>query len=324
MAGLPDIRPRLIRWAIGLLLLALLLLGLRRLDVPALAAALAHADLRLAALAAVCNVLQIALKSERWRLLLRPFARLPPSRLYYYLAVSGGASMVLPQALSEALRVHVLRRRHGVPVAASVAVVLVEKLFEAVGFAVILLPAPIALPLPRAVAAVLLALCIGGLAFGAAVAAFARTAGRGERALRWGPWARMSPALDALRDPATFAAALAWSVAAHAAECAVIVLMLRAVRVGVPASASVLVLFGHATGVLLPLTPGRVGLSEAGIVAALGLLGVPVATALAFALAYRAVLLGPLLFLAPGHRLVAEGRAEVRAAGAPDAPPAAP
>ena len=87
-------------------------------DWHAVAAALAGADLRLVALAAALNFVHVAAKSERWRVMLSPVARVSTLKLYFYLIVSYAASVVLPGRAGEALRVYLLRR-HDVPAYAS-------------------------------------------------------------------------------------------------------------------------------------------------------------------------------------------------------------
>lgn len=304
--------PRASRWsrhALSVALLGLCALALRRLDGRGFVDALAHADASAAALAAGLNLLHVVSRAERWRLLMAPIARPPRRSLYYYVVVAWGASMVLPPTLGEVLRVHALRRRHGVSVTTSAAVALAEKLFEALGLAVILLPAPLLLRLPPAAEALVIALSAGGVLTGVTLAAVARNPAWERRAARWSRWSRVSPALDSLRSTRVFAAVLAWSVVGHALECVVVVVMFAAVGIDLPPAASLAVLLGHAFAALAPLTPGRVGSAEAGVVAALGLLGVPMAPSLAFALAWRATQLVPALALIPGHRLLLEERA---------------
>ena len=84
-----------------------------------------------------------------------------------------------------------------------------------------------------------------------------------------------------------------WSLLSDATDLLLVALCLRAFGIDVPPAAWALVLFSVNLAILLPSTPGQVGVLEAGGVLALTMAGVPPAPALAFALAYHAVHLVP-------------------------------
>ena len=132
-------------------IVALCVLGLRRIDWRATGAALAGASVPLLALASLTIFTELLVKAERFRLLLAPVQRLPLAKLFYYIIVSYAASMLLPGPVGATLRVYVLERRHAVPVAASIAALLFEKLFEGIGLVFVVAGLPFLLPLPRAV-----------------------------------------------------------------------------------------------------------------------------------------------------------------------------
>ena len=70
--------------------------ALRGFDWQALERTCRKSDLNLLALVVILNAPHIFLKSERWRVMLRPFAIVPAGRLFHYLVVAFAASVVLP------------------------------------------------------------------------------------------------------------------------------------------------------------------------------------------------------------------------------------
>jgi uncharacterized membrane protein YbhN (UPF0104 family) len=86
---------------------------------------------------------------------------------------------------------------------------------------------------------------------------------------------------------------LAWSVLSDTIDLVLVALCLRALGIHLPPTAWALVLLSVNFAILLPSTPGQVGVLEAGAVVALTIAGVAPAPALAFALVYHAVHLVP-------------------------------
>jgi uncharacterized membrane protein YbhN (UPF0104 family) len=291
--------------------LAVLLLcgwGLRHIDWRAVAAALTGARVELVVAAAAINFVHVACKSERWHVLLAPVARLGRLRLYWYLIVSYAASVVLPARAGEALRVYLLKKREGVAVAASIGVLVVEKLFEGIGLLAVIAPLPLLLHLPRWARITIGVLAAGGVAATALAVALAWHARAGSR------WERLGHGLQSVRRPRVFAAATAWSFAAYALDLVEVWLILAAVGVHVPWPTAALVLLTLNLAIALPSTPGHVGAFEAGAVAGLQAVGVPLAPALAFALVYHVMQVGPILLAGlSGLRLVAAARADAEA-----------
>ena len=68
---------------------------------------------------------------------------------------------------------------------------------------------------------------------------------------------------------------------------------MRALGIDAPPSVWALVLLGINFAILLPSTPGQIGVLEAGAVLALSSAGIPAAPAAAFAVVYHAVHLVP-------------------------------
>jgi uncharacterized protein (TIRG00374 family) len=96
-------------------------------------------------------------------------------------------------------------------------------------------------------------------------------------------------ALRAVHARRSWTRSLAWSVLSDVTDLALIGLCARALGIDAPPTAWALVLISVNLAILLPSTPGQIGVLEAGAVVALTAFGVPTAPAVAFALAYHAV-----------------------------------
>lgn len=70
------------------------------------------------------------LRALRWHFLMSPFANVPSSRLFSTVLIGFAVNNVLPLRLGELVRTWVLRRSHGVPIASSLATILIERLLD--------------------------------------------------------------------------------------------------------------------------------------------------------------------------------------------------
>jgi len=101
-------------------------------------------------------------RSLRWCLLLRPVARVSFRDSFSTTAIGFGASMILPLRLGELIRPALLARRAGVPVAAALSTVVLERLLDMVSMVGCFLLVTLVYPVPGALRA-----AAGGLAAGA-------------------------------------------------------------------------------------------------------------------------------------------------------------
>jgi glycosyltransferase 2 family protein len=87
------------------------------------------------------------LRALRWHVLMSPFAHVPSSRLFSTVLIGFAVNNVLPLRLGELVRTFVLRRSHGVPIASTLATILIERLLDVFALCglltVVLLLAPI-------------------------------------------------------------------------------------------------------------------------------------------------------------------------------------
>ena len=70
------------------------------------------------------------LRAERWRMLTAPFAAVSTGRLFRVILIGFAVNNVLPLRLGEIVRTFLLRRSHGVPIAAALATILLERLLD--------------------------------------------------------------------------------------------------------------------------------------------------------------------------------------------------
>jgi len=74
----------------------------------------------------------IWLRAIRWRLLMLPFAAVPDARLASVILIGFTVNNVLPLRLGEIVRTFALRRSHGVPIPATLATILIERVLDLV------------------------------------------------------------------------------------------------------------------------------------------------------------------------------------------------
>lgn len=70
------------------------------------------------------------IRTWRWRAMLRPLADVPMRRLWPVVVIGYMGNNVYPARAGEVLRSYVLRRREGIPMSASLATVVLERLFD--------------------------------------------------------------------------------------------------------------------------------------------------------------------------------------------------
>jgi len=215
---------------------------------------------------------------------------------------SSAAHNLLPAPAGEVLRTVQLKRRHGYSVGVLVAAQLVEKVIEALGLGIGTLVVASLGGLPRGLDAsmyafaalgaggAITALVVGwrwkssdapyaeakGLPFGAAVRVHAGNFFR-----------RLGEGMHQLRSPSVWARSLVWSMMSDAANALTVGLCLMAVGVSLPVAGWFLVMLVARAAGLVPSTPGQFGVQEAGVVVALGLIGVDHNRALAVALLHH-------------------------------------
>jgi uncharacterized membrane protein YbhN (UPF0104 family) len=295
------------RWVVpALILAALAWLIARKIDGHEFAQALRLADWRLVAGAGIlAGTLCMGGLILRLYTLLTALPHGAPVGLFELASIhfaSSAAHNLLPAPAGEVLRTVQLKRRHGYSVGALVAAQLIEKVVEALGLGIGTLVVASLGGLPRALGASMYAFA----ALGAGGAIVALVVG-----WRWKlsdapypsadelPFAaaarvhtgnffrRLGEGMHQLRSPSVWARALVWSMMSDVANALTVGLCLMAVGVSLPLAAWFLVMLVARAAGIVPSTPGQFGVQEAGVVIALGLIGVDHNRALAVALLHH-------------------------------------
>lgn len=280
-----------------------LALALRGADLSKALAAVRGADWRLIALAAAINVpLIAAARTGRFATLLRGLPHKGPKATFFelwrLLLAARAVSLALPGGRAgDLLRATMLRRRHGYAWDALAASHLAEPAIEALSLAVPALALLILARPPQVLSAGLLAMGILGLG-AAGLGFYVARSGQRREALAGG--GRLSRALITVRDgmrlledPRTWALCLLVSLLVDALDAAMIALCAAATGIHLGLSETLMVLVAINIALVLPATPGNLGLLEAGAVIALTALGRPAPLAVAFSGVYHAAHLVP-------------------------------
>jgi len=276
--------PRALRWLVAVALLC----GFgwffaTRLDPAALVRALRGADYRLVLLVALGHMAVLhPLKAWRLALMLTPMQRIPAWTLYQYNMAGCAATNVLPARSGQAVRV-ILVRRHGVPVAGAISVVVLEEILNASTLALIAVPLPFLLHLATHTTVVLALVGVGAF-LGLGVALWLVRTGRS----RPDGWRRrLADGLALLADPKAALVVGLQTVLLWVLDLAQIALLMSAV--GIPptfAGSALVLLFVNLTNAI-PVTPGQLGLFEAGAAAACVAVGAPPEQGLALGVLYH-------------------------------------
>jgi uncharacterized membrane protein YbhN (UPF0104 family) len=265
----------------------------RRMDLHAMGAALQTASVPLVAAAAALNLVQVWQRSLALRAMLAPVHRVGSWRLLRYTFAMYAGNNIFPGRAGELVRIYLLKTRENVPPSSSMAIALVEKVFDVVALLLLALPLRWLLPaMPRSVSVALLLLGVVGFAALTAMWLIARFGH--QAAGRWGEFARGAAAV---RNPGLFAKVLGLLFSAHFTNAAMVALCMAAVRIHVAVAAPLLVLLGIAVLLAVPSTPSGIGALELGAVTALRLLGVADEQALAFAVIYHAIQFVPVTLI---------------------------
>lgn len=262
-----------IRWVISLAIIVLLVIFARTINWHQAWDSMRHASLPLLAAAIGVNVLSVIIKGVRWWLFLRP-AGIKSLPLSLRATIAGaGLNNVLVAQGGDAARVVFVSRASGVSSATVLASMALEKLFDPIGFVMLLVGGVLLFDLPpqferwRVPAEILLGVIVALLAFfvyatrhakpehvperrtaprtfGGKVKAYLVSFGRTARLLASGP---------------RFAMAIVLSLLSWGAQLATFALSAAAAHVSMPIAGSLACLLAINVGLILRATPGNVG-----------------------------------------------------------------
>lgn len=247
---------------------------------------------------AAVSYIDLIVRAARWRVLLSR-ARPEPAPVWDLLkleAIGLAVNNVLLLRLGELARAGLAARRLGIPLAASLASVAIERALDVAALLTIFLGAAALVPgiVPPAVsrgASLLLAGAVGALIVLAAAESSLAEGGRLERLLR--RWPKLHSFVEqlalgaaVLRSPSAAARAAALSLALWSVDAAVYWAGAYALGLGdiMDYPRAVLTLSWAGAASALPAAPGAVGTFEAAVASVVGKFGAPPHAALAYAL----------------------------------------
>lgn len=290
--------------AFGLIVLAGLVLAATKLDWSATRAVLRAADGRLVLVALTVFYLGFLARTWRWQVLLEntgwSHTRQPAMPGYRGLTAimyrGWVVNAVTIARAGDAYRVLKLRQRAQVPVAQSTGTLVTERVVDMVVLAGMLVPS-VLLSFHRTLPAV--ARWTLGVAAVAAIAGpilliSARRAG--SIGARFAP-IRFRETIELLTDGIAgslgrYPLVLGLTLFGWLGECAMVLFSARAVGIQLPFEQAAMVALVTAMLSIIPITPGGLGVADAGIVLLLGQVGIPIGHATAIAVIVRAISLG--------------------------------
>jgi uncharacterized protein (TIRG00374 family) len=260
---------------------------------------LADARLPWVAAAVASGVLAILLRSQRWRVLLRPVAAVPLAASFSATAIGFAATAVLPLRLGEVIRPALLARRVGFGVTPALSSVVLERLFDMLFVILCFLVLSFIYPLPADLRRAAFLLGVAAVVGFAVLLLAQRNRGRAERLLdavlgrlpaALGRGVRplasgFFDALGALESGRIVGTVIGYSALLWTANALPFLFTILALGISVPlvpaALASIVIV---AAFVFMPQAPGFLGTWQAACVLALDLFGVPKDLAVGFSL----------------------------------------
>ncbi len=264
---------RAIRWILTAVILVFLVVFARTIDWTAAWESIRSASIPLLALAVVVNLLTVVIKGVRWWLFLKP-AGSPSLPLALRATVAGaGLNNVLVANGGDAARVVFVSRSTGIPSSTVLATLALERLFDPVGFVILLVYGVIAFSLPptlekwRLPAEIALVVIAGLLVW--LVMASRKAAPVDASTIRAQPtswWGKVKlffsgflASTRALTTGPRFVGALALSMLAWIGQIATFQYAANAAHVAMPLAGSLAALLAINLGLLIRATPGNVG-----------------------------------------------------------------
>lgn len=303
------------RWALGLVISAFFLwVAFQQVeDVSQVGDALGRASYIWLVPAVLLYLADLWMRALRWRALISPVAPLPLSSLFGILSIGFLVNNVLPARLGEIARAVIVGRRHGVSRSATLATIVLERIFDGI---VMLLFLGVATATAGgtvgsdwlAVLVPLTAAGFGGAALALILLALAPTTTLGVAARLLAPFparlreaaltvaAKFISGLGVLNDLKLAGTTLVLSVVVWLLEAGVYVMVGQAFGMNVTSVGYLLALAVANLGTMIPSSPGYVGTFDALVARSLAIFGVGEALALAYAfLLHLAIWLPPTL-----------------------------
>ncbi|MDQ6689113.1 MAG: flippase-like domain-containing protein [Gemmatimonadota bacterium] len=300
-----------IRWAISAAILVFLILFARTIDWHAAWNSMRHASLPLLAAAIGVNVLSVLIKGVRWWLFLRPIG-IESLPLAVRATIAGaGLNNVLVASGGDAARVVFVSRVSGVPSSTVLASMALERLFDPIGFIMLLVFGVIVFQLPpqferwKVPAEILLVVLIALLAFFVYATRHIRpehvperrTKPRTLRGKVTAYFVSFGHTAGRLATGPRFLGAMLLSLGAWACQLWTFQLAAAAAHVSIPLAGSLACLLGINVGLIIRATPGNVGFFQFVYALMAGQFGVSRDDAIAVSLLIQTLQIIPLTIL---------------------------
>ena len=300
-----------IRWAISAAILIFLILFARTIDWHAAWNSMRHASLPLLAAAIGVNILSVLIKGVRWWLFLRPIG-IKSLPLAIRATIAGaGLNNVLVANGGDAARVVFVSRVSGVSSSTVLASLALEKLFDPIGFVILVVFGVLAFSLPpqferwKVPAELTLVAIVLLLVFFVYATRHIKPEHVPERRAKprtW--WGKVRAYLTSFGQTAgrlatgpRFLAAMALSLLAWACQLWTFHLAAAAAHVPIPLAGSLACLLGINVGLIIRATPGNVGFFQFVYALTAGQFGVPRDDAIAVSLLIQSIQILPLTLL---------------------------
>jgi uncharacterized protein (TIRG00374 family) len=263
---------RALRLVLTLVILAMLVLFATRVNWHATWASIRSASLPMLLAAALVNILSIVVKAARWWVFLRPIGAKSPWLALKATFAGAGLNNVLVANGGEAARVVFVARSAHIPSARVLATLALERLFELVGYVVLLSLAATFLTLPAQLEkakyfAIAALVAMGALLFWLLKRPEVVEAVAGPKPATWqgrlkAYGSRFVSTIGAVSSGPRFIAALVLSVMAWACQLATYQMTANAAHLPMTTVATVAALLAVNLGFALRATPGNVGLFQ--------------------------------------------------------------
>ncbi|MEO8577561.1 MAG: lysylphosphatidylglycerol synthase transmembrane domain-containing protein [Gemmatimonadales bacterium] len=302
---------RALRWILTAAIVVFLVIFARTIDWTAAWHSIRNASLPLLAAAIAVNFLSVVAKGVRWWLFLKP-AGAPSLPLAIRATIAGaGLNNVLVANGGDAARVVFVSRATGVPSSTAFATLALERMFDPVGFMVLLVYGVIAFSLPpslerwRHPAEIALVVVLGLLVW----FVYASRHAKPEDAVAvdkkptglWGKvksfFTRFAASARMLASGPRFVGALVLSMIAWVLQVYTFRLAAEAAHVAIPAAGTLAALLAINLGLLIRATPGNVGFFQFVFALATAPFGVPRNDAIAVSLLIQTLQILPVTLL---------------------------
>jgi hypothetical protein len=300
-----------IRWAISAAILVFLILFARTINWHQAWSSMVHASLPLLAAAIGVNILSVLIKGVRWWLFLRPIGITSLPLAIRATIAGAGLNNVLVASGGDAARVVFVSRVSGVSSSTVLASMALEKLFDPIGFVMLLVFGVIVFQLPpqferwKVPAEILLVVIVLLLVFFVYATRHIKPEHVPERRAKprtvWGKirayFTSFGQTAGRLATGPRFLAAMLLSLAAWACQLWTFQLAAAAAHVSIPLAGTLACLLGINVGLIIRATPGNVGFFQFVYALMAGQFGVSRDDAIAVSLLIQTIQILPLTLL---------------------------